>query len=122
MDGLVLIGDAAHTHSPIGAQGINLAVQDAVVLHPVLVDAVRREDTGAESLSRFERLRAPDIAATMRLQGVQSKAMLSTGTFATRVRPRLAAVVRHTPLYRKILRTVAYGNPSVRVAEELFAL
>ncbi|MFF5024298.1 FAD-dependent monooxygenase [Streptomyces collinus] len=122
VDGLVLIGDAAHTHSPIGAQGINLAVQDAVVLHPVLVEAVRREDTGAESLSRFERLRAPDIAATMRLQGVQSKAMLSTGTFATRVRPRLAAVVRHTPLYRKILRTVAYGNPSVRVAEELFAL
>ena len=28
-DGLVLIGDAAHTHSPIGAQGINLALQDA---------------------------------------------------------------------------------------------
>src|SRR5205814_9377321 len=27
-DGLLLIGDSAHTHSPIGAQGINLAVQD----------------------------------------------------------------------------------------------
>lgn len=122
VDGLVLIGDAAHTHSPIGAQGINLAVQDAVVLHPLLVESVRREDAGVEFLSRFERLRAPDIAAMMRLQGIQSKAMLSTGTFATKVRPRLAAVVRHTPLYRKILRTIAYGNPSIRVAEELFVL
>ncbi|GAA3438517.1 FAD-dependent monooxygenase [Kutzneria kofuensis] len=25
-DGLVLLGDSAHTHSPIGAQGINLAL------------------------------------------------------------------------------------------------
>ncbi|WP_405872892.1 FAD-dependent monooxygenase [Streptomyces sp. NBC_00005] len=122
VDGLVLIGDAAHTHSPIGAQGINLAVQDAVVLHPVLVEAVRGGDTGAGVLSRFEELRAPDIAAMMRLQGIQSKAMLSTGVFATKVRPRLAAVVQRTPLYRKILRTIAYGNPSIRVAEELFAL
>ncbi|MEV0205457.1 FAD-dependent oxidoreductase [Streptomyces sp. NPDC050788] len=119
-DGLVLIGDAAHTHSPIGAQGINLAVQDAVVLHPILVEAVRLCDTSAAFLSRFEETRAPDIEAMMRLQGMQSKAMLSTGAFATKVRPRLAAVVRHTPLYRRILRTIAYGNPSIRVAEELF--
>ncbi|MEU6256470.1 FAD-dependent monooxygenase [Streptomyces sp. NPDC047043] len=121
-DGLVLIGDAAHTHSPIGAQGINLAVQDAVVLHPLLVESVRRGDASGAFLSRFEELRAPDIAAMMRLQAMQSKAMLSTGTFATKVRPRLAGVVQRTPLYRKILRTIAYGNPSIRVAEELFAL
>ncbi|MFJ8852469.1 FAD-dependent monooxygenase [Streptomyces sp. NPDC102437] len=39
-DGLVLIGDAAHTHGSIGAQGINLALQDAAALHPVLLDAL----------------------------------------------------------------------------------
>ncbi|MBW5425655.1 FAD-binding monooxygenase, partial [Streptomyces sp. BG9H] len=119
-DGLVLIGDAAHTHSPIGAQGINLAIQDAVVLHPVLVDAVRSGDTGAAALGEFERRRAPDIAAMMRIQRVQSKAMLSTGAFATKVRPRLARVFRHTPVYRKVLRAIAYGNPAVRIAEDRF--
>ncbi|MEI5099110.1 FAD-dependent monooxygenase [Streptomyces sp. PmtG] len=119
-DGLVLIGDAAHTHSPIGAQGINLAVQDAVVLHPLLVEAVRGGSADAAFLGRFEEKRAADIAAMMRLQGLQSKAMLSTGAFATHVRPRLAAVVQRTPLYRKVLRTIAFGNPSIRVAEELF--
>ncbi|MGW0534433.1 FAD-dependent monooxygenase [Streptomyces sp. NPDC003032] len=119
VDGLLLIGDAAHTHSPIGAQGINLAVQDAVVAHPVLVDAVRRGDAGAAALGVFEQRRAPDIARVARLQSVQSKAMLSHGTFATRVRPKLAAAVRHTPLYRKILNAVAYGNQDIRIAEEL---
>ncbi|MEU5026180.1 FAD-dependent monooxygenase [Streptomyces milbemycinicus] len=116
-DGLVLIGDAAHTHSPIGAQGINLAVQDAVVLHPVLVGALTAGDTGAARLGAFEERRSPDIAAVMRLQALQSKAMLSQGPFATRVRPRLARVLRHTPLYRKILHRIAYGNPSIRISD-----
>ncbi|MGH9071397.1 MAG: FAD-dependent monooxygenase [Acidimicrobiales bacterium] len=36
-DGLMLIGDSAHTHSPMGARGINLALQDAARLHPYVV-------------------------------------------------------------------------------------
>ncbi|MFI6864518.1 FAD-dependent oxidoreductase [Streptomyces sp. NPDC050421] len=119
-DGLVLIGDAAHTHSPIGAQGINLAVQDAALLHPVLTDAVRRGDTSNAVLSAFERRRAPDIARVNRVQTMQSRAMLSHGAFASRVRPKLAAALRHTPVYGRILNQIAYGNRSIRVAEELF--
>ncbi|WP_030905172.1 FAD-dependent monooxygenase [Streptomyces sp. NRRL F-5126] len=119
-DGLVLIGDAAHTHSPIGAQGINLAVQDAAVLHPLLVESLATGDASAAFLGRFEAVRAPDIAAVMRMQALQSKAMLSTGALATRVRPALAGVLRHTPLYPKVLRRIAYGNPGVRIAEECF--
>ncbi|MEU7443671.1 FAD-dependent monooxygenase [Streptomyces sp. NPDC044780] len=116
-DGLVLIGDAAHTHSPIGAQGINLAVQDAVVLHPLLVRALAEGDTCAERLAEFERRRGPDIAAVMRMQTLQSRAILSRGTFTTRVRPRLARALRRTPLYRKVLQRMAYGNPSIRIAD-----
>ncbi|MFJ2195237.1 FAD-dependent monooxygenase [Streptomyces violaceusniger] len=116
-DGLVLIGDAAHTHSPIGAQGINLAVQDAVVLHPLLARALAEGDTSAERLAEFERRRGPDIAAVMRMQTLQSRAILSQGTFTTRVRPRLARALRRTPLYRKILQRMAYGNPSIRIAD-----
>ncbi|MCD0485154.1 FAD-dependent monooxygenase [Streptacidiphilus sp. ASG 303] len=118
--GLVLIGDAAHTHSPIGAQGINLAVQDAVLLHPLLVSSLAAGDASREFLSAYERRRSPGIASAMRLQAVQSKAMLSTGRFATRVRPRLAAAVRHTPLHRAVLRRIAYGDPRIRIARECF--
>ncbi|MGI5455123.1 FAD-dependent monooxygenase [Streptomyces sp. CA-249302] len=119
-DGLLLIGDAAHTHSPIGAQGINLAVQDAVVAHPLLVGAVRTGDASRAALGAFEELRAPDIRRVAKLQAVQSTAMLSHGTFATRVRPKLASALRHTPVYRKILDAIAYGNRSIGVAEDLF--
>jgi monooxygenase len=120
LDGLVLLGDAAHTHSPIGAQGINLAVQDAVLLHPLLVRALADGDTTGRRLAAFEEQRAPDIAAVHRTQIMQSKAMLSHGPLATRVRPAAARLLRHTPVYRKILDRIAYGNRDVRVAEELF--
>ncbi|MBY8886405.1 FAD-dependent monooxygenase [Streptomyces sp. PTM05] len=120
VDGLVLIGDAAHTHSPIGAQGINLAIQDAVLLHPILVDSLRRGDASAAVLGAFEERRAADIATVMRTQRMQSKAMLAHGAFATRVRPKLAAILKHTPAYGKILRKIAYGNPTIAIAGELF--
>jgi len=115
-DGLMLIGDSAHTHSPIGAQGINLAVQD-----PVLVAAVRSGDVGTAALRRFESARMPDIVRVVRLQAMQSKAMLGQGGLADRIRPAAARVVRHTPVYRKILTKVAFGNPDIRIAGDASA-
>jgi monooxygenase len=119
-DGLVLIGDAAHTHSPIGAQGINLAIQDAVGLHPVLLASLRERDAGAAFLGRFAARRRPDIDRIMKIQRVQSKAMLSAGGVAARLRPVLARVVSHTPIYRKVLNTLAFGNQRIAVAADLF--
>ncbi|WP_034089986.1 FAD-dependent monooxygenase [Streptacidiphilus albus] len=120
VDGLVLIGDAAHTHSPIGAQGINLAIQDAVVLHPLLVASLAAGDAGAGFLAAFERGRSADIEAVMRTQRIQSKAMLAHGAVVTWLRPKMAAVLQRTPLFGKVLRSIAYGNPAIRIAEEHF--
>ena len=120
-DGLVLIGDSAHTHGPIGAQGINLAVQDAVLLHPVLLDSLRARDAGAQLLSRFERERRPAVDGVLKLQAMQGRAMLSRNPVADAVRPVLSRAVSHTPVYRKILTRIAYGSTPVRVREELFS-
>lgn len=119
-DGLLLIGDAAHTHSPIGAQGINLAVQDAVVAHPILMASLTAGDASAATLGRYTRTRRPDIARVARMQVMQSRAMLSTSGLAARVRPAVAGLVSRTPAFRSVLRRIAYGNPSIRVASELF--
>ena len=121
VDGLLLIGDSAHTHSPIGAQGINLAVQDAVAVHPLLVEAVRHKDASAALLGRFELRRAPDIEAIARLQFMQSKAMLSHGALATRIRPAATRLLKHTPVYRKVLDRIAYGNRGIEVDTSTFA-
>ena len=119
-DGLLLIGDSAHTHSPIGAQGINLAVQDAVVAHPVLLAALRSGDVSAPRLDRFTGQRRRSVERVLRLQVMQSRAMLSAGRLATAVRPRVAKLLSHTPLYPKVLHRIAYGDRPVRVAADLF--
>lgn len=120
-DGLLLIGDSAHTFSPVGAQGINLAIQDAVAAHPVLVDAIRGGSASAADLGSYVRARMPDIDAMLRIQSVQSKAMLSSGRIASIARPALAAVMSRSPLFRLMLDRIAFGNRAIRVRDDLFS-
>jgi monooxygenase len=119
-DGLVLIGDAAHTHSPLGAQGINLAVQDAALLHPILVAALADGDVSAARLGEFERLRGRDIAGVMKFQTMQSKGMFATGGLAGFLQPKVARFLMHTPIGAKITRHVTLGNPRIHVATDTY--
>lgn len=48
-----LLGDAAHTHSPIGGQGLNLGIQDAINLGWKLAQVVRGESSD-KLLDTFE--------------------------------------------------------------------
>lgn len=43
---ILLAGDAAHTHSPAGGQGMNLGLRDAVTLAGALSTALRKGDEG----------------------------------------------------------------------------
>ncbi|MEU0301575.1 FAD-dependent monooxygenase [Streptomyces sp. NPDC006175] len=120
-DGLVLLGDSAHTHSPIGAQGINLALQDAALLHPVLMNALDSGDFGESALSGWVPERRKDIEKVFTLQARQSKAMLGGGSrLAGAVRPLAARALAHTPLYGKILRAIAFGARPIAVRSDLF--
>lgn len=62
----VLIGNAAQTVHPIGAQGFNLGLRDALILAELLRDSVASNgDPGAAALlARHAALRAPDRDAT----------------------------------------------------------
>ena len=46
--GVLLIGDAAHTMSPVGAQGVNMALRDALVAANHLVPALRGADSALD--------------------------------------------------------------------------
>jgi 6-methylpretetramide 4-monooxygenase len=120
-DGLVLIGDAAHTLSPLGAQGINVALQDAAVLHPVLVESLSGGPT-IDHLGSYVRQRRPAIEAVMKVQGIQAKAMLASRGPAAWLRPKIASLLSHTPLGAKVTRLIAFGPADVAVRTDLFTI
>ncbi len=73
-DGLVLLGDAAHTIHPLAGQGVNLGFLDAAVLAEVLLHAQQRGERLADErvLSRYERRRMPhNLAMMAAMEGFQ---------------------------------------------------
>src|SRR3954470_4106486 len=68
--GLLLLGDAAHVISPVGGNGILMAMQDAVAAANVLVPALRTGPVGDAVLARVQALREPAIK---RVQGDQAR-------------------------------------------------
>jgi hypothetical protein len=71
---VLLAGDAAHIHYPVGGQGLNLGVQDAVNLGWKLAQVVR--GTSPESLlDTYEAERHPVAAAV--LQNTMAQALLT---------------------------------------------
>jgi 2-polyprenyl-6-methoxyphenol hydroxylase-like FAD-dependent oxidoreductase len=60
-EGLVIMGDAAHTMSPTGAIGVNSALKDADVLSNVLQNAILQKDPSVKQLKLFEHTRREDI-------------------------------------------------------------
>ncbi|WP_160725830.1 FAD-dependent monooxygenase [Bacillus sp. USDA818B3_A] len=56
-DGVVIMGDAAHTMSPTGAFGINCALLDADALADVIIEALDTIDVSANQLRKIEHRR-----------------------------------------------------------------
>ena len=77
--GLVLMGDAAHPMSPVGAQGINIALRDAIVLAnrlgPPLLQGDRPEALDAAA-GTFEAERRPEVT---KIQAEQNGALQRLG-------------------------------------------
>jgi 2-polyprenyl-6-methoxyphenol hydroxylase-like FAD-dependent oxidoreductase len=73
--GLLLLGDAAHPMSPLRAQGINMALRDAVVAARRLAPLLREGDLTAldTSLAVIASERLPEILLIQRLQEEEAR-------------------------------------------------
>ncbi|PIB12317.1 hypothetical protein B1C81_02400 [Streptomyces sp. HG99] len=113
-DGLVLIGDAAHTLSPILGQGVNHAIMDALALAPLVSDALTAPDRRqrlATALTRFQKLREPAVERTRRTQSAQERAFGLSSAPAVQARQRVYRLVNSQKwlkhwLWRRIYYTL----------------
>lgn len=67
-DGLIIIGDAAHTMTPTGAIGINCAMKDAHVVAPIIKESIKKGNTSVYQLQIYEKLRREEIEAQQNKQ------------------------------------------------------
>src|SRR4029077_4019621 len=79
-DGLVLIGDAAHTISPAGAIGVNVALATAAVAAQEIYPRLDRGPIAGRDLARVQALREADVRILHRLQlGAQRVLLAQAG-------------------------------------------
>jgi 2-polyprenyl-6-methoxyphenol hydroxylase-like FAD-dependent oxidoreductase len=67
-DGLLLIGDAAHTCSPAGAIGVAVAVETAIVAAEVIRKRIRSGPMTADVLAAVRTARVDDVRRVLALQ------------------------------------------------------
>lgn len=56
-NGVVLLGDSAHTFHPHSGQGLNLSLQDALVLAEVIENCAKTSDFSAKALGDYQKRR-----------------------------------------------------------------
>lgn len=86
VDGLIVIGDAAHTVGPIAGQGINQGIKDAITLFNIICDLPADELYKKENLEKLQKIRYEEVAALHQLQSRQEKLLNANGDEGKRLR------------------------------------
>ena len=116
----VLVGNAAQTVHPIGAQGFNLGLRDALTLAELVADAATR--ARPMLLERYAARRAPDREGTMAMShGLVRLACLPQPLLAPLRSLALLACDRVPPLQHALARRGMgfRGEPPHAVLERL---
>ncbi len=95
--GALVIGDAAHTMSPVGGQGINVALRDAIVAANRLVPVLRAGGDGAAidaAAAGVEAERGPEIDRIQTLAAQPPRLVLARGALPRLVRSALPWLLR----------------------------
>jgi 2-polyprenyl-6-methoxyphenol hydroxylase-like FAD-dependent oxidoreductase len=113
-DGLLLIGDAAHTMSPVGAIGVNVALATAAVAAQVLYPHFGHGPIGREVLQEVQRLREADVRTLHRFQLGAQGVLLGQGSRNAIVKWLAQAaipLILKSPVMPMIQRRLFFGAP-----------
>ena len=113
-DGLLLIGDAAHTMSPAGAIGVNVALATAAVAAQEIHSRLGHGPIPRSALGRVQALREPDVRALHGLQRQAGRTLLRSGSrnpaLRWLIRKALPLAVR-SGLFPRLQRRLFFGAP-----------
>lgn len=122
--GLLCIGDAAHTMSPVGGVGINLAIQDAVAAANILAIPLREGRVTEADLARVQERREPPTRRMQWLQvRIQNNVIKGVLGKPGAIRPPLLLrVVKWLPFLARIpARVVGLGFLPEHINSRIFA-
>ena len=105
VDGMLLLGDAAHAMSPVGGVGINLAVADAVAAARILAGPLRAGNVAPRQLALVQARRWVPAALVQAAQRIIHAKVIAVAVSADRaVKPPLAVrLVTRIPALRRLL-------------------
>jgi 2-polyprenyl-6-methoxyphenol hydroxylase-like FAD-dependent oxidoreductase len=118
-DGCLLVGDAAHCASPVGAVGVSLSVGTAIVAAEVILQSLASGDVSAEALGTVQRLREEDVKSVHNLQLKAERIMLSHNPIVLRLRPAVISLAAKTPLKKWAMQRFFIEANPLPISESL---
>ncbi len=99
-DNIVLIGDAAHLHSPVGARGMNLGIEDAFISSRLIHE---------NRLHEYNALRRPYIETTVNRINNITMGMAGNATFSRLIRNQIGNMKMLFPIIMPRVRNFVLG-------------
>lgn len=119
-DGMVLIGDSAHTCSPAGAIGVSVAVETAIIAADVIGDCFRRGDFSAKALDRIQQIRDQDVREILKIQERVSEIFSPQSEFLRRwILPFVLFIIVRLGLFKRFQRRLMVLPSPLVIAEDL---
>lgn len=118
-NGVLLIGDSAHTCSPAGAIGVSVAAASAIVGAQIILDAIRKNDFSEGFLSKLQKLREAEVYEIHALQKNFTAALLPRSVLIKKFQPFIFRIIAKSGLMRMIQRKMLVMKTKLPVPSSL---